>query len=234
MSANPGPASRAKRGRGRTSSPPRRRLPALTHLARYGAFWFGGREWDSPSPLAGEGGFPRFALRKSDLEIRVRGAPPGDSHGSPHEAGRAGEPATGASRAPPASMTAERDARRGYPSPGFAKLAVGPSPNSALPQVCSPSETALSHKGRGGASSCAADRGPVRCVDRVALSGEEAQAVSAIQDRHRTRNAARSHSFSSPVETFRVHTSCSVRRLLVRRSRMGLALSHKGRGGALF
>ncbi len=39
----------------------------------------GGTGRGSPSPLVGEGGFPRFALRKSDLEIRERGAPPGDS-----------------------------------------------------------------------------------------------------------------------------------------------------------
>ncbi len=54
---------------------------------------------NATSPLVGEVGFPRFALRKSVLEIRERGAPP-----------------------------------------RFAKLAFG-----------SQSETALSHKGRGGA-----------------------------------------------------------------------------------
>ncbi len=59
----------------------------------------------------------------------------------------------------------------GYPSPGFAKLAARTPPSSAPAEVCSPSETALSHKGRGGASSCAADRvkQPRRCVNLVAL-----------------------------------------------------------------
>ncbi len=115
-----------------------------------------GERKGSPSPLVGEGGFPRFALRKSDLEIRVRGTPPGDravsSRSRPRRGARNGSLA-GAAR------IGDGRARRpaGYPSPGFAKLAVVTPRCWAAAEVCSPSETALSHKGRGGASSCAAD-----------------------------------------------------------------------------
>ena len=87
----------------------------------------------SPSPLVGEGG------RGRAKGTRTRRSTPC----TPARIGMA-------KRAPPASATLERNALRRYPSPGFAKLAARAMLLSAPAEVCSPSETALSHKGRGG------------------------------------------------------------------------------------
>ena len=71
----------------------------------------------STSPLAGEVGFSRFALRKSDLEIRVRGAPLGDIRDQQRGRLRRRVRDRMPSRAQPASTTLRQAAQRGTPHP---------------------------------------------------------------------------------------------------------------------